>query len=428
MATCFESGSNARVQPDRIKSKISLKELVLVGLGGVMSTLVRWLDMPFTLIACATYVVSPAAHPIYSCATCSTCIKSKPLAFAERLWTALARLCFAPYHLPEKLWRMIFPPPCSHNRCVLRRYISSPPPWYHVLRPLYSPLKRLFGTPPQPQSPFPFLNLPLELRIKIYQHVTQVNIAHGIQIASKWRAGTSTPHCCGNTAATTLVAEHNAAGRDTNIRRSDRSEDSVSYQLNDNGIIAVHASPPPMNLLLVNRQIYEEVRDAFLSTASFEVQPLTPNEACWRLDQSMTSTYEAIAKSKYAKCMRKVRVRIDVSRFSMGRQCKRFERSNAQVCTFDEIRLYECVQRLQPLAQQLCKALKESAPGLRVIELYWNDAFGSEVESDDLQSRTRVLAPFVKLHGVDIQICRLVIAPEGRRSVLGMARESLCIL
>ncbi|KAH7089844.1 hypothetical protein FB567DRAFT_521672 [Paraphoma chrysanthemicola] len=428
MALCFESGSNGRVQPDRIKSKISLKERVLVGFGSIMSTLVRWLDMPFTMIACAASVVSPAAHPKCSCATCSACIKSKPLAFVEILWTALAKLCFAPYHLPEKLWRKIFSPPCSHNRCALRRYISSPPPWYHVLGPFYSPLERVFDTPQQPQTPFPFLNLPLELRINIYQHVSQADIAPEIQIASKWRAGISTPHYCGNTAATRPIAEHDAAGRDTNNRRSDRSEDTVSYQLNDNGIIAVHSSPPPMNLLLVNRQIYEEVRDAFLSTASFEVQPLTPNEACWRLDQNMTATYEAIAKSKYAKWMRKVRIRIDVSRFSMGRRCKRFERSNAQVCTFDEIRLFECVQRLQPLAKQLCEALKESAPGLKVVELHWNDDFGSEVESEDLKSRAKILAPFVTLDGVETQICKLIIASEGRRIVLGMARDSLRVL
>ena len=416
-----------RAAPYRI-GKTTVKEKFLRGSGSIVTCAVRYFSTPFTLIACVAYVVSPRPHSSCACATCKSSIEPGLIGFVKRFWAVLVVQCFAPYHLPEKLWRKIFPPPCSHNRCKLRRYVSPPPPWYHPLKRLYQPIQRqyirLSGLRQSP-TPFPFLRLPLELRNQIYLHASHANTRHSIQVSSPWRAGKRTQHFCGYTSATTLVAEYDAAKYDANTRRSVRSEDAISYQLNDNGIIAVHGAPPPTNLLLVSRQVYEEAREAFWRTTAFEVQPLSPNDACWRLDQSLTPTYEALASSKYAKEMRKVRVRIDVARFSKGRECKRFERVNAQVCAFWEIGLEVCAQTLVPLAEELCAVLEMNAPNLGVVEIEWVDDFPEAVEGADQQARANVLVPFTSLPGVKVRIGKLVMAGKGRGEVMTMMKQVL---
>jgi hypothetical protein len=65
--------------------------------------------------------------------------------------------------------------------------------------------------------------------------------------------------------------------------------------------------------MLVNKQVYVEARDIFLSTTAFEVQPLTTSNA----NKRSLDGYEALLMSKYALEMRELRVRIDVARFSV---------------------------------------------------------------------------------------------------------------
>ncbi|KAF2033411.1 hypothetical protein EK21DRAFT_86220 [Setomelanomma holmii] len=392
MVFCFESGADGWGSAKRTRGTTALKEKVLVGLGGVVSAMVRLVDMPFRLIACAKHVVSPVITT-----PCTSSRETRLTDFAGRLWTSLATLCFAPFHLPEKSWRKVFPPPCSHNRCMLRRYVSPRTPWYHTFKQL---LQRLVEGPQQSQPPFPFFRLPLELRNLVYLHASLGNTTHDIQVVPPGRAGRHT-------------------------RRLDRTEAATTYPLDDNGIIAMHGAVPPRNLLLVNKQMYEEITELFWSTTAFEVQPLTPNDACWRLDQSLQPTYEAIAKSNFATRLRKMRVRIHIARFAMGRQCKRFEHVNAQVCTFEEIGLAECVERLTPLAEELSKVLKETAATLRVVEVTWVDDFADDIGEDDLQLRAKVLEPYTTLEGVRVRLFKTAIAEQGRGAVMMMARQSL---
>ena len=131
----------------------------------------------------------------------------------------------------------------------------------------------------------------------------------------------------------------------------------------------------------------------------------------------------ALAKFKYAKGMRRMRVRIDVVRFAIGRQCKRFELANAQVCSSKEIGLAECARRLVPLVNQLCEVLKESAPNLSVLEICWHDNFGEGLRGNNMQLRANVLVPLASLDGIYVRICKRGTTERGRNEVMTMARQ-----
>ncbi|CAO2648294.1 Nn.00g075610.m01.CDS01 [Neocucurbitaria sp. VM-36] len=196
------------------------------------------------------------------------------------------------------------------------------------------------------------------------------------------------------------------------------TEDGIAYQLDDDtGFIAHRGSRPPTNLLLVCRQVHREVIDQFLSTTTFEVQPLTPNDVSWRLDKGKEGTYEALAKSAYASMMKKVLVRIDVSRFMMGRKSQQMNIAAAQVCTFDEIDLAVCTEIVATRAGELCDTLRVSIPNVKAVEIHWIDEFPETIEERGLQLRERVLLPFIRLPGVRVRIRKLVMADKGRTPV-----------
>jgi hypothetical protein len=86
-------------------------------------------------------------------------------------------------------------------------------PWYYILRHLYPPLWRQdrgLTILTQPQTPFPFLRLPLKLRNRIYLYVSHANNTHIIEIASQWRAEKPTQRFCSHISSTTILAEHDA--------------------------------------------------------------------------------------------------------------------------------------------------------------------------------------------------------------------------
>jgi hypothetical protein len=404
--------------------RTTLKGKILTGLDGIVSFHVRYFDIPITLAECIAHIVS--SEWIYTCITCKSYIRTSLISFATRLRAILPSLCFALYRLPPKLLHMIFPPPCNHNRCKLRRYVSPPPPWYHILKDLYQPIERQYRELTalhRTSSSFPLLNLPPEIRNQIYLYASHANTTHSIHVASQWRAEKHMQHTRGYLPTTTLVAECDASGHRANTRQTIRSEDATSYQLADNGIIAIHGTSPSISLLLVNRQVFEEAIEVFWDTTAFEVQPLTPNDACWRLDQSLKPTYQALATSKYAKKMKKVCVRIDVTRFSKSRQCKRFERVNAPVCIFEEIGLELCVQRLLSQAENLCDILRTSVPRLRVLEIEWKDEFGEKMEWADLRMRADILTPFTSLADVNVRMGNLAMPEMRRREFMKMVKN-----
>jgi hypothetical protein len=316
---------------------------------------------------------------------------------------------------------MAFPPPCKHNRCRLQRYMSPPKPWYYSLKHVYRPIQRQyrdFTAPSQPQKPFPLLELPLELRNKIYLYAACANTTHTVQVASQWIAGNSTQRTCSQTTSITLLAEHGGHKPSADILQANQREDTVSYQLNEDAILAMHGTPPPTVLLLVNRQVYAEAQEIFWSTTAFEVQPLTPNDAnTWS-----AGGYEALATSRYAQEMRKVRVRIDVARFSVGRQ---YLWPRLRGVTFEEVRLEECLKRLVSLAEELCKVLRASAPRLRIVEIDWKDDFGEEVNEAILKMRAGVLEPFTSLYEVNVRMRKLVASGRGRRNIMAMVGQVL---
>jgi hypothetical protein len=171
--------------------------------------------------------------------------------------------------------------------------------------------------------------------------------------------------------------------------------------------------------MLVNKQVYVEARDIFLSTTAFEVQPLTTSNA----NKRSLDGYEALLMSKYALEIRKLRVRIDVARFSVD--IPSYTWSRLKFMTYGELGLEECLQRLALLAEDLCRVLRTSVPSSRVVEIGWVDVFVEAVDGTSLQRRTNVLVLFTALAGAYVRLRKLFIPERGRREVMAMMKQIL---
>ncbi|KAF1918155.1 hypothetical protein BDU57DRAFT_514756 [Ampelomyces quisqualis] len=134
-AICIEPGGHVRTIPQARVAGTPIKDrimLVLVVAVAVAVTLVfESLTTSGLLYACVVYVVQTGTKN--ACQTSISHAEGGLRGPARRLWRSLSRPCFASYHLPEQLWAKAFPPPCNHNRCRLRNYVSPPPPWYQPL-------------------------------------------------------------------------------------------------------------------------------------------------------------------------------------------------------------------------------------------------------------------------------------------------------
>lgn len=118
-------------------------------------------------------------------------------------------------------------------------------------------------------------------------------------------------------------------------------------------------------------------------------------------------------------------MRIDIARFSTS-QARPWEPVQPHICVFREIDLQICVERLAPLAEELCKAQATYANQLRVVETWWVDNFAGEVEETALELRKKVLRPFAGLVGAKVLFGKVIMAEKGRAAVMTMVRQMLC--
>lgn len=408
---CFERRDSSWIPWTGGRRK-SLKDRILNGSFDVLTFVLGYMEMPVLIISCIGHVFFPRST--CQCPTCKVPFQPGLRGVAKKLGLILPVICCAPLHLPERLFRFLFPPPCNHNRCRLRNYISPPSPWYQPLTNLYQPITRQFAIlkpAAQQEASFPFFELPFELRNQIYLLVCHANTKHTIEWGTEKHAQPS----CSHTEATTPKAEYDAS---ENSRQATRTEDATSYQLENSGILAIHGPTPPTDLLLINSRVYEEVQDVFWSTTEFEVQPLTPSDA-WRRDYGLLNILP------YARKIRKVRVRINVARFSMGTRVVFSYGHRVDAVAFEELELKTCCGRLSSAAEDLCGVLQSSLPMLTVVEMEWVDDFDEQVDGDDLQSRANVLVPFTSLHGTQVRVRRVQMPGAGRAEVTRMMRQVL---
>jgi hypothetical protein len=334
--------------------------------------------------------------------------------FSERLLESANMICFAPYFLPTRVWKYFNPPPCSHHRCKLRHYVSPappPPPWYTSVHRSMGRLVRKAkpgGRPQQDLEASMFLRLPMEIRNLIFVYASGAR--HEVRYQYPW------------------IVKDCDSGQDMICYHDIRNrEDATSYQLNNEGSIVYHGHRPSTNLLLVCRQIHNEAREQFLSTTAFEVQPLTPNHESWNSDyhthKRSRSAYSALARSVYVPFIRKMRVRIDMSRFMQGRQVTPSRRYmfgdyNHTVSTFDEIDVEVCAEMVALKARELCDVLMTCVPELRIVEIDWVDDFPEAPGERQLHQRAGILLPFTGFEGVRVRVRRLVMSEKGKRQVL----------
>jgi hypothetical protein len=222
---------------------MALWESTLMGLGSLVTLGVRYLHTLFLLTSYIVHVVYPDSN--CACTTRRTCDEKGVVGFAKRLWITLSHFVFAPWHLPQKLWRRLFPPSCNHNRCKLQRFISPPSPWYHCFKAVYQPIHAQLKNLTAPQPPaFPFLKPQLELRYQIYFYASVANTSHTIQQPSPWR---SEDHTHDALYHRTHHALHHTASSDL---PATQIEDAISYPSppppSSPSTAPYHLPPPPI--------------------------------------------------------------------------------------------------------------------------------------------------------------------------------------
>ncbi|EUC48945.1 hypothetical protein COCMIDRAFT_23319 [Bipolaris oryzae ATCC 44560] len=329
-----------------------------------------------------------------------------------RILEAITTFLLAPHHFPRKLWLRLHPPPCTHHRCQLQRYVSPPPPpprpCYMYMKRFCQPIRRLCnvfqseGRSQQDSDTSAFLRLPTELRCMIYDYAS-----------GGGRYG--------------ITSSRDIAAYDPQEKQR---EDAVSYVLGDDAIIAIHGSCPSINLLLVCRRVCQEAREHFFSTTVFELHPLTPSDGSWVYEYYATMlehpAYEYLPKSLYVRMMRKARLRVDIARFSCYRQRQpRGPRGRMEpVAAYDEIDLKNCTEMLLRSSRRLCEILKTAAPNLRVVDVHWVDDFPHAVSECDMDMRASVLRPFCGLDGVTLRVKQVVMAGNGKEEVFQMIKST----
>jgi hypothetical protein len=100
-------------------------------------------------------------------------------------------------------------------------------------------------------------------------------------------------------------------------------------------------------------------------------------------------------------------------------------------CVLQEIRLEECVLKVQPLAEMLVRVLRDGAPALRIVVVDYVDDFVGEDDEDwggagdaEWELKSSVLFPFGGLGGKRFQLGEMVTAGGvGRRMALRMKLE-----
>ncbi|KAF2183877.1 hypothetical protein K469DRAFT_202677 [Zopfia rhizophila CBS 207.26] len=170
-----------------------------------------------------------------------------------------------------------------------------------------------------------------------------------------------------------------------------------------------------MTLLLVCRQIHEEVLDHFFSLTTFEVGPLTPHHDEWRMDP----TYQKLRNSVHLSRVQKLKVRVNLERMQMASS---EGLSNHDGARFSEIGLEECVLKVQPLSEMLVRVLRNGAKNLKMITIDWKDEFPEDI---NWQLKSSVLFPFGNLEGVQFRLGRVKMADRARTAYEERLKETL---
>lgn len=257
-------------------------------------------------------------------------------------------------------------------------------------------------------KPFPFLQLPREIRDMIYasyaSSLQELRIPILIDLNNPYINWSAWPY---------IHKGVFPAG----------TEDNVHYRTNrhdDLGILAFHGALPPTNLLLVCKQIASEV----LSRVAFEVDPLTSHDKTFRY--SLDRTYRSLARSPYVALLSKIVVRIDLTWMQTQRKVYVWPSGvKEELWPAREISLAECVKKVQPRSRALCAVLGKYALNLRVVSVHWVDDFPDAVGEDDVGLKASVLEPFSGLKGVAVRIGKLVVAERGRAAAQAMIDQTL---
>jgi hypothetical protein len=156
--------------------------------------------------------------------------------------------------------------------------------------------------------------------------------------------------------------------------------------------------------LLTCKELHHEALGQFSAITTFEVHPLTPNTISWSPNHYIGGlfSYDTLAQSAYGLLMRKVWVRIDVSRYIQGKKFQRSPRWHgySETCMFDEIDLKVCTAILDMRAQELCKVLRVRAKNLKVVKTDWVDGYPEEVGTCRSESGSEVLESFAGLEEI----------------------------
>jgi hypothetical protein len=127
--------------------------------------------------------------------------------------------------------------------------------------------------------------------------------------------------------------------------------------------------------------------------------------------------------------MRKVRVRIDMSRFRQRQQAVAARwlspDNRFTCCKFDETCLETCAVTVAARARELCEVLRTRVSVLRLVGINWVDDYSDAVGESELEIRAKVLLPFAELEGVQIRVRKLVMSDRGRAEMMSVINRTL---
>ncbi|KAF2471172.1 uncharacterized protein BDR25DRAFT_24569 [Lindgomyces ingoldianus] len=160
----------------------------------------------------------------------------------------------------------------------------------------------------------------------------------------------------------------------------------------NSGFLFFYGTPPPTELLLINHQIGNEIRDHFFRTTTFQIGDLTPYHESFHFDP----VYKKLRASERLSQVRSLQVRFHLAQMVL------MDPANPTTATdLGADGLGICIRSVEGRAWHLARTLSNRARALRTLTIVWEDDFGEDDE--DWKLKMRVLVPIAKLVKADVR-------------------------
>ncbi|OCK84608.1 hypothetical protein K432DRAFT_378444 [Lepidopterella palustris CBS 459.81] len=155
------------------------------------------------------------------------------------------------------------------------------------------------------------------------------------------------------------------------------------------GITLLSSPPPPLYLLLICRQLTDEVLDRFYATTTFRISSLSPHSSEWCPDPK----YLKLHFSPHLPKIRHLDIRVSLECMGMSQWRNELH--------YTEMYLSLCILKVRNRAELLADTLWKRGDSLRTVTVSWWDDYGNIKMEEDSMMKWGVLEPFKVLEGVN---------------------------